>query len=182
MTSLLQRAVRPLDFSSREDRALMFDLACSDQGHLLNDVDNDIVLIINFYQQQAQEGTLHAFAVLVDGIPAGAVWLEVDRYGIGRVHCAMLPEFRTIWNGTFGIRWLLAFAFQGLGLRKVDSEFALYPKQDKQSAAYERILKRIGFQKRAVLPESLMVGGQPRNTLLLDFLKRDYNVKTKENQ
>ncbi len=175
------RLVEPLDFYSKEHRSLLFDLAWSDRKHLLNDHDNDVLLIINEYHSQQQNGQLYAFLSLVKDKPVGATWLEVDRYGIGRVHSSLLPEHRNIWNGLYFLRQLVAFSFDQLALRKLDAEFALYKKADKQSAAYERSLKRIGFTKRAILPESLMLNGKPKDTILLDYLKRDYDVK-KEKQ
>lgn len=176
MTSPARREVEPLDFSLKAHRGLLFDLAWNDREHLLNDTDNDPILVIDGYERQEQAGWLHPFVALVDGELAGAVWLETDRYNTGRVHAAFLPEHRTIWNGLFFLRWLVDFSFD-LGLRKLDAEFALYSKHDKQSAAFERTLKHIGFNKRAILPEALMVGGEPKDTILLDYLKRDYDVK-----
>lgn len=179
MTFSARREVEPLDFSSRAHRALLFDLALANKASLLNDVDNDIVLIINGYQQREAIGELHAFIALVEEEPAGCFWIEVDRYGIGRVRGALFPEFQNAWNGSFFLRWLVQFGFETVGLRKLDSELALYSKHDRSAAAAERLLKRIGFKKRAILPESLMIGGKPQNTILLDFLKRDYDVKRK---
>jgi RimJ/RimL family protein N-acetyltransferase len=174
------RSVEPLDFGNRDHRALLFDLAWNDREHLLNDHVNDVILIISEYERQQAAGTLFAFVTLIDGALAGCTWLETDRYGIGRVHGALLPEYKTAWNGCWFMRQLVEFAFETLGLRVLDSEFKMYSKHDKQSAAYERILKRIGFQKRAILPDRLMVNGQPHKTILLDFLKRDYDVKTEK--
>lgn len=177
MISLTQRAVEPLDFSNREHRALLFDLALENRRHLLNDVDNDIVLIINGYQNRATTGEVDAFIALVDEQPAGCFWIEVDRYGIGRVRGALFSQFQDAWNGSFFLRWLVTHAFEYMGLRKIESELTLYSRHDREAAAAERLLKRIGFKKRAILPESLMIGGKPQNTILLDFLKRDYDVK-----
>lgn len=171
----VKRSVEPLDFNNRSHRALLFDLALANKHHLLNDHDADILLVINEYEQQWNSGYLHAFITLVNDEPVGCVWLEVDRYEIGRVHAA----FGTLraWDCLFFLRVLIGFAFESLGTRKLDSEFALYSKKDRQSACYERILKRIGFRKRTILPEALMINGKPKDTILLDYLKRDYDVK-----
>jgi hypothetical protein len=171
------RSVEPLDFNNRQHRALIFDLALCNKEHLLNDHDNDIVLIISAYQQRAAIGELKAFIALVDDEPVGCFWVEIDRYGIGRVRGALFPECRDAWNGLYFLKWVVAYSFQVEGLRKLDSEMALYSKHDKESAAAERIMKRIGFKKRAILPASLMINGKPKDTILLDYLKEDYDGK-----
>ncbi len=174
------RDVLPLDFSNRNHRAILFDLAVANQQHLLNDVDNDIPLIIYGYEQRQAAGEVFAFIAVVDDQPAGCFWIEVDRYGIGRLRGALLPEYRDAWNGAFFLRLAVQYAFEGVGIRKLECELALYPKLDRESATAERLLKRIGFNKRAILPESLMIGGRPKDTILLDYLKRDYDVKGKQ--
>jgi len=181
-SSILQgvRSVEALDFSNREHRALIFDLALCNQQHLLNDYDNDIVLIINYYQREADAGFLRAFIALIDNQPAGCFWVEMDRYETGRIRGALFPQYRNAWNGAFFMRFLVDYGFNILELRKLDAELALYSRKDRGSAAAERLLKRIGFKKRAILPEALMIDGSPKDTILLDFLKRDYDVQTQE--
>lgn len=171
------RSIEPVDFSNRNHRALFFDLALANQHHLLNDYDNDIVLIINGFERRQEIGELSAFIAMVDGLEVGCFWIEIDRYGVGRVRGALFSEYRNAWNGLFFLKMMVMVGFEVLGLRKLDSELGLYPKQDRESAAAERILKRIGFKKRAILPEAMMIGGKPRDTILLDFLKRDYDGK-----
>jgi len=170
------RTVEPLDFQNRAHRELFFDLAMANQRHLLNDSDNDIILMINTYEQLANVGALQAFIALVDEEPAGCFWIEMDRYGIGRVRGSLLQDYRNAWNGLYFLKWMVRYGFESLDLRKLDAEMALYSKKDKESAAAERILKRIGFSKRAIIPEALMINGQPKDTILLDYLKRDYDV------
>jgi len=177
MTFLIHRGVEPLDFGNREHRALLFDLALANRHHLLNDSDNDIVLIINEYERREKLGELYAFISLVDDTPAGCFWIEIDRYGIGRVRGALLKAFHNPWHGAYFLKLAVSYSFEMLALRKLEVELALYSKRDRDVAAAERLLKRIGFKKRAILPEALMIDGKPKDTILLDFLKRDYDVK-----
>lgn len=172
------RSVEPVDFQNKAHRALIFDLALSNKEHLLNDYDNDIVVVIAGLEQRALSGWLHGFVAMVDHKMAGCFWVETDQYETGRVRAGLLPEYRNAWNGLYFLKWIVAYGFEILGLRKLDSEFPLYSKRDKEAAAAEKILKRIGFKKRTILPEALMVDGHPKDTILLDFLRRNYNVKT----
>lgn len=173
------RTVVPLDFRNRAHRGLLFDLANVNARHLLNDVDNDILMIIAGYEERQKIGELHAFIAAVDDMPAGCFWIEIDRYGIGRVRGALFPEFRTGWNAIHFLRWIVDYGF-GLGIRKLESEMTMYQKKDTESANAERLLKRIGFKFRAALPAALMINGQPQKTILLDYLKEDYDVKRKQ--
>lgn len=175
------RSVEPLDFYNPEHRALLFDLAVSNADHLLNDVDNDIVLIINGYQQRAEIGEIFAFIALDGEEKAGCFWLEVDRYGIGRVRGALLPEHRNLKNFMYFLRGLVRFGFETLELRKLDAELSSTTvKRDRYSIASEKLLKKIGFKFTCHLKESLMVNGEPRDTVLMHYLKRDYDVKRQQ--
>lgn len=168
----------PVDFSSREHRALLFDLALTNKDYLLNDADNDIVLIIGVYEQRERNGETISFVPVIDGKNAGCFWIEIDRYGIGRIRGALLPEYRNVRNLIVFLRQLVAMGFEA-GLRKLDAELTLYSRHDRQSAAVEKVLKRIGFAKVGIIRESLMIGGKPKDTILLDFLRKDYDVKRK---
>lgn len=173
-----KRSVEPLDFTKKAHRALLFDLALENQQHLLNDYDNDIVLIIGGYEYRQSVGELHAFIALVDDQPVGCFWIEVA-YGVGRVRGALFNRFKNVWNGVYFMKWLVRYGFETVGFRKLDHEMMLYSKHDHDSAAKERLLKLLGFTKRAILPEALMVNGKPKDTILLDLLKRDYDVQRK---
>lgn len=175
------RTVEPLDFTLREHRALLFDLALSNADHLLNDVDNDILLIIAGYEQRAAIGELAAFIAIVDDEPAGCFWIEIDRYGIGRVRGALLPAHRDIRNFMYFVRLLVGYGFESLELRKLDAELSsTTAKRDRYSITSEKILKKIGFKFTCHLKESLMVNGEPRDTVLMHYLKRDYDVKVQQ--
>lgn len=171
------RSAEPLDFSNTLHRAILFDLASCNQNHLLNDYDNDIILILAAYEQDVAAGRAHAFIVWVDNQPAGCFWLETDHYQTGRVRGALLPEWRHIKNLIYFLKGLVQYGFDSLGLRKLDAEITLYSKHDRGSAATEKVLKRIGFQKVGIIREALVVNGKPKDTVLLDYLKRDYDVK-----
>lgn len=170
------RSVFPVDFNNPEHRAIMFDCALANKEHLLNDYERDIILVINGLEEQWLAEYIDGFIAYVDDTPAGCFW--VHKYmGVGRIRGGLFPQFKDTWNAVWFLKWLIKYGFERLELRKIEAELPLYSKHDRDSAAAERILKRIGFKKRTILPESMMIHGQPKDTILLDHLKKDYDVK-----
>jgi hypothetical protein len=155
---------------------MVFDLAIENRNHLLNDYDNDIVIIIGGYERLDAAGALHGFVAYDYEQPVGVFWIEVDR-GVGRIRGALFDEFRTLWNAVYFLKRMTVYAFEELNIRKLDAEFPLYSKKDKNYAVAEQILKRIGFKKRAILPENMMIDGKPKDTILLDYLRKDYDER-----
>ena len=169
------RDILPVDWDDRQHRQLMFNLALSNQRHLLNDYDHDLIMMLYQLEQHCRAGNIHGFLTLVDGQPAGAFWVEIGRYETGRIRGALFPEYRNTWNALYFLKWVVRYSFEDLELRKLDVEMTAYKKQDKEAAAAERIYKRIGFKFRAMLPQSVVVQGVPTATILLDYLRDDYH-------
>ena len=63
---------------------------------------------------------------------------------------------------------LLTFAFQGLGLRRLEADV------DPGNAGSIKTLERLGFQKEGYLRERWLVNGKVMDTLLFGLLQREW--------
>lgn len=169
------RDVLPLDFANPQHRALMFDLAYENRKKILNDHDNDLVMIINYHEGKSRAGKMFGFIAVVDDEPVGCFWVDIDDYDIGRVRGALFNPYKSLWNGAYYMRWVTDYAFNTLKLRKLEAEFTLYRKNDRESATAERLLKRIGFKKVGICRQAILIDGKPNDTILLDYLQEEYN-------
>lgn len=170
------RSVEVLNIANPEHACFMFDLAHICKDDFLNDADNDIILLMNEYEREIEKGATKAFITRVDGEKTGILWVEMNRYGTGRLRAGMLPKYR---NGLGRYAWLfltefIDYCFLSLKLRKLDAEITLYGRHNRSSRAAEKLLRRFGFRKEGFIQEALMVHGKPKDTILFGLTYRSY--------
>lgn len=170
------RTVEKLDIANPEHSGFMYDLGTTCKDSFLNDHQNDIILMMNHYEQRIKDGSTVAFLCKEDGENVGIVWVEIDIYQIGRLRAGMMPEHRRGMTAAHFLKDFIAFCFKTLNLRKLDAEIEIDHK-NRGSRAAEKLLRRFGFEKEGLLKEALIRDGKPRNTVLLALLRSKYRVK-----
>lgn len=176
------QTVEVLNLSNRDHAGFMYDLAKVCQKDFLNDHDNDIILLMNEYERALDDGSCKAFLAKVDDAPAGIIWVEIDRYGVGRVRAGLMPEFRRGHTAYRFMRQFIDYCFNRLSLRKLDAELTLWRDQNRSSMAAEKILRRIGFRKQGLIEDAMLIDGKPYDTLLFGLTKKRYEKACPRNQ
>lgn len=188
MTCLAPQGVRTmqtvevLNLSNRDHAGFMYDLATVCQKDFLNDYDNDVILLMNEYERAIDDGSCKAFLAKVEDQPAGIIWTEIDRYGVGRVRAGLMPEFRRGHIAYSFMRQFIDYCFNVLSLRKLDAELTLWRDRNRSSMAAEKILRRIGFRKQGLIEDALLIGGKPYDTLLFGLTKKRYEKTCPKNR
>lgn len=176
------KTVVKLNIDNPEHAGFMFDLAFACQDDFLNDVDNDIILMMNEYQRGIKEGRVHAFIAQEEGRNLGIVWIEVDRYGVGRLRAGMMPDERKGTRAFYFLHQFIDHCFNTLKIRKLDAEFALYDPDNRSAKAAEKLLRRFGFKKEGHIKQALSKGGVLKDTILLGLTRDRYKGLRKHEQ
>lgn len=181
----MDRTVEPLNIGIPEHAGFMYDLALLCKDDFLNDYENDIILVMNEYERRLADGSVVAFLAKQNGENAGIIWVELDRYKVGRLRAGMMPKYRKGHTAMHFFKQFISFCFESLNIRKLDAEITMGEKfKDidgkvryktvRTALAAEALLRRFGFKKEGQIKEALLINGKPRDTLLFGFTRNQY--------
>ena len=158
-------AFHPLDFSNPQHIRFAAQLAYENREDFTNDTDNDISELLKEYGHLLNQGFVHAYVCEKEKQFIGLVWIEIDRYSVGRLRGAMLPGYGYLFRRCL---WMILNHAFNIGLRKIDVEFESY------KTSLTAILQRFGFSVVGHPMGNYTKNGEPVETVLLELLKEDY--------
>lgn len=162
------RTVEKLNIDYPEHAGFMYDLALECKDDFLNDVDTDIIVLINAYNERIHDGSTVAFLCQEDGQNAGIIWVDVDRFGVGYMHAGLMPAFRKGFTALHFARLFVDFCFNSLGLNAVEAQLPTH------NRTAEALMRRIGFRKYGLRPFAMMVNGRPERHVLFSMTKETW--------
>lgn len=167
--------IEPLQLHNPDHSGLVYDLLQHHHHWLTDDFTPDPIQMIGEMAENQQKQIATGWIAQRESQSKseflGIIWVEVDRFRIGRLFGAATPSVK---NGISrdGIRFanqFIQYCFTTLKLRKLVAEVAITNRNA------ERFMQLLGFRKEGLLLNESLKNGQPVHWVRLQLLPTTQN-------
>jgi len=162
----------PVDLSNPVHSEFVYDLIAACRAEMLDDYCNNIPMAMEAAHQGILNHQVVGSLVVIETQAgprfAGAIWIEIDRNDIAKIHGGLLPEFRCGFLAIQIFREFIRQVFQYTALRKIEGWMPL------NCRGAEAVLRWCGFTKEGLIKEAYTINGEPHPLVLLGLTRRQF--------